>query len=222
METVFETVFKQYWNWTVFKQYFYCLNTVPLLFQKCQIFEYCLHYCFEYCFITVQKFWALDWVYSDEQASIWPSWARSDSENCRNDTQGFFFFSNNFNWCGCAGVAATGGTRRAHNCTPVKDILLLADSNYITWAPSIPCCLLLRPPVSRLGIVQTLPSKYQKKFRIIIRRVQVRWHGYQRLWHSSTESEKKRGARVLSCKPPQGPLPHETAWVSCGDCCYQR
>ena len=52
-----------------------------------------------------------------------------------------FFFSNNFNLRGCAGVAATGGTRRAHNFIPVKDILLLADSNYITWAPSIPCCL---------------------------------------------------------------------------------
>ena len=73
-----------------------------------------------------------------------------------------FFLSNNFNWRGCAGVAATGGTRRAHNCTPVKDILLLADSNYITWAPSIPCCLLLRPPVSRLGILQTLPSKTKR------------------------------------------------------------
>ena len=69
------------------------------------------------------------------------------------------FSRNNFNLRGCSGVAATGGTRRAHNCIPVRDILLLADSNYITWAPSVPCCLLLRPPVSRLGILQTLPSK---------------------------------------------------------------
>ena len=44
----------------------------------------------------------------------------------------------------------------------MKDILLLADSNYITWAPSIPCCLLLRLRVSRLGILQTLPSKNQR------------------------------------------------------------
>ena len=73
-----------------------------------------------------------------------------------------FFFSNNFNLRSCAGVTATSGTRRAHNCKPMKDILLLADSNFFTWAPSIPCCLLLRPPVSRLGILQD--------FRIIIRR----------------------------------------------------
>ena len=72
---------------------------------------------------------------------------------------GLFFCRNNFNLRGCAGVAAIGGTRRAHNCIPVKSNLLLADSNYITWAPSVPCCLLLRPPVSRLGILQTLPSK---------------------------------------------------------------
>ena len=29
-------------------------------------------------------------VYSDQQASIWPSWARSDSENGRNQTVGIF------------------------------------------------------------------------------------------------------------------------------------
>ena len=62
-------------------------------------------------------------VYSNEQASICPSQARSDSDNGRND--------------GCAGVAATGGTRRAHNCIPAKDILLLADSNYITWVYAV-------------------------------------------------------------------------------------
>ena len=109
------------------------------------------------------------------------------------------FCRNNINLRGCPRVAATGGTRRAHNCIHVKDILLLADSNYITWAPSIPCCLLLRPPVSRFGILQKLLTKTQKNFRIIIRRVQVRSHGYQRLKHSSTESQK-RGACVLSCK----------------------
>ena len=81
-------------------------------------------------------------VYSNEQDSIWPSEARSDSDNGRIET-------NNFILRGCAGVAATGGARRAHYCMPVKDILLLADSNYITWEPSIPCCLLLRLPVSR-------------------------------------------------------------------------
>ena len=43
---------------------------------------------------------------------------------------------------GCAEVAATGGARRAHHFTHVKEMVLLPDSNYITWAPSIPCCLL--------------------------------------------------------------------------------
>ena len=70
-----------------------------------------------------------------------------------------FFSSNNFNWRGCAGVAATSGSRRAHRFTHVKMSSLIADSNYITWAPSIPCCLLLRPPVSRLGNLHTLPSE---------------------------------------------------------------
>ena len=37
------------------------------------------------------------------------------------------------------GVAATGGTRRAHHFMHIKEMLLLADSNYITWARSIPC-----------------------------------------------------------------------------------
>ena len=58
------------------------------------------------------------------------------------------YFRNNFNLRGCDGVAATGGTKRAHHhFTNVKEMLLLPDSNYTTWAPSIPCCLLSRPPV---------------------------------------------------------------------------
>ena len=63
-------------------------------------------------------------------------------------------------------------------------------------------------------LCKTLPSKKPKNFRIIIRRVQVRWHGYQRLWHSSTESER-RGALCSFPASHRGPLPHETAWVSC-------
>ena len=39
---------------------------------------------------------------------------------------------NNSNMRDCAGVAATGGTRRAHHFKYGKDLLLLADSNYIT------------------------------------------------------------------------------------------
>ena len=73
-----------------------------------------------------------------------------------------FFFSDNFNLRGCAEVAATGGTRRVHHFTHVKMILRLADSNYITWAPSISCCLLLRPPVSKLGNLHTRPSESEE------------------------------------------------------------
>ena len=108
---------------------------------------------------TMTRDFCIVLVYSSEQTSIWPSWARSDSDNGRNETEGFFSATTSFNLCGCDGVAATGGTRRAHNCVPVEDILVLADPNHITWAPSVPCCLLLRPPVSRLGTLQTLPSK---------------------------------------------------------------
>ena len=46
-------------------------------------------------------------VYSNEQTSIWSSWAPSDSDNGRNETEGFLF-GNIFNLRGCAGVAATG------------------------------------------------------------------------------------------------------------------
>ena len=38
-------------------------------------------------------------------------------------------------------------------------MLLLPDSNYITWVPSIPCCLLPSPPVSKLGNLHTFPSE---------------------------------------------------------------
>ena len=69
----------------------------------------------------------------------------------------FFFFRNNFNFRGCAGVAATGGNRRAHHFTHLKDMLMLPDSNCITSAPNTPCCLQSRPPVSRLGNLHTLP-----------------------------------------------------------------
>ena len=69
------------------------------------------------------------------------------------------FSNNNFKMRACARVAATGGTRRAHHFIHVKGILLLADSNHIAWAPSIPCCLLSRPPESRLGILHTLSSE---------------------------------------------------------------
>ena len=65
-------------------------------------------------------------------------------------------YRNNFNFCGCAGVAATGATRRAHHFTQEKEILLLADSNYITWRP--PCCLLSRPP--GLGNLHTLKKNF--------------------------------------------------------------
>ena len=60
---------------------------------------------------------------------------------------------------GCAGVAATGGTRRAHHFIHVEHV---TDSKNITWAPSIPCGLLSRPHVSRLGNLHTLSSETQE------------------------------------------------------------
>ena len=59
------------------------------------------------------------------------------------------------------GAAAT---RRAHHSTHVKDMLLLADSNYITWSSNIPCCLLSRPSVSRLGNLCTFREKPKYDF----------------------------------------------------------
>ena len=54
-----------------------------------------------------------------------------------------------------------------HTCplfhTRQREILLLADSNHITWAPSIPRCLLSRPPVSRLGNSHTLRSERNQR-----------------------------------------------------------
>ena len=116
---------------------------------------------------------------------------------------GLCFFGNNFNLRGCAGVVATGGTRRSHNCIHVKSILLLADSNYITWAPSIPfvSCndLLCRDWVFCKHVRQK-----QKKLQNYHSQ-SPSWHGCQRLWHSSTESEK-RGACVLF-RQATGPSP---------------
>ena len=96
---------------------------------------------------TMTRDFCVGSVYSDEQASIWPSWARSDSDDGRNQTAGFFF-RNKF-----------GGTRNANHFTHVKVMLLLPDSNHITWASSVPCCLLSRPPGSRLGNLRHVPSE---------------------------------------------------------------
>ena len=83
----------------------------------------------------------------------------SEKDHGRNQTAFFFFFRNNFSLRGCAGAATTGGSRRAHHLIHVNEMLLLAGSNYITWAPSVPCCLLPRPPVSRWGTLHTLASE---------------------------------------------------------------
>ena len=56
--------------------------------------------------------------------------------------------------------------------------------------------------MSRLGNLHTLPSETKE----------LQNFPSQSACDSSTESEK-RGACVFSCKP-QGPLPHETAWVA--------
>ena len=88
-------------------------------------------------------------VCSDEQPSIWP--ARSDSDNGRNQNSGLFFPQQlQFAWlcCSCR-------YWRHQTCLPFhtrkKRCYLLTGSNYITWAPSVPCCLLSRHLLSRWG-----------------------------------------------------------------------
>ena len=136
------------------------------------------------------------------QASISPSWARSDSDNGRNQTVGFFDSRNRCNLRGCAGVAATGSTRPAHHCTYAKEMLLLPDSHYIT------------SPLPRLGNVHTIPSETEEL------------QNFPSLSPSALTREPTtlaffNGACVL-CYKPQGSLPHETAWVSCSDCSCRR
>ena len=54
-------------------------------------------------------------------------------------------------------------------CPPLhtrkREVLRLADSNCITWAPSIPCCLLSRPHVSRFGHLLALLFINQRSTR---------------------------------------------------------
>ena len=138
---------------------------------------------------------------------------RSDSDKGRNQTAGFF------NLRGCAGVAATDGTRRAHNCIPVQDILLLADSNYITWAPSIPCCLLLRPPVSRLGILQTLPSKTKRTSEMSFAESKCADTGTN---DSGILPRSLRSVEPVCFPASHRALLHVGPRGSCGDCSYRR
>ena len=69
-----------------------------------------------------------------------------------------FFYRKNFNLRGCAGVAATGGTRRAHHFMHVKSCYCLVIPITSRGRPVL-CCLLSRPPVSRLGNLHNLPSE---------------------------------------------------------------
>ena len=54
-------------------------------------------------FSTMTRDFCVGCVYSDEQASIWPSQTRSDPDNGRNQTAGFVVCRNNFNFRGCCG-----------------------------------------------------------------------------------------------------------------------
>ena len=95
--------------------------------------------------------------------------------------------------------------------TRKRDVPASSNSTYITWAPSVSCCLRSGPPVSRLGNLHTPPSETEELLHFLSQG--------PRHWHSTTECQKRR-ACVLCCKP-QGSLPRETARVSYGDSYYR-
>ena len=154
--------------------------------------------------------------YSNEQASIWPSLAHGQILTLADIKLRFFFFAT------------------TSICVVALELPRLVTPDVPTMSHTWKRCYCFLNPItspifrvvschdllSRDGVICTHFHQKPKNFRIVLRRVQVRRHGYQRPWHSSTESEK-RGACVLSCKP-RGSHPHETAWVSCGDCSYRR
>ena len=108
---------------------------------------------------TMTRDFCVGFVHSNEQASNWHSWARSDSDNGRNETAGFFFPATTSICVVALELPRLVAPDVPNHFTHLKEMLLLPDSNYITWAPSIPCCLLSRPPVSRLCNLHTLPSE---------------------------------------------------------------
>ena len=107
-----------------------------------------------------------------------------------------------------------------HHFTHEKEMLLLPDSNYITWAPSIPGCLLSRRPVSRLGILQTLQSKIKELHNFpsqspsALSRVPTTLAFFNGILRNVEPVCFPASHRSLSHTKPCG--------VSCGDCSYRR
>ena len=120
---------------------------------------------------------------------------------------------------GCAGVAATGGTRRAHNCIPVKDILMLVDSNYITLAQDSVLSFVTTYCV-KIWYFANTSVKNQRTLELSLAESKcddtgTNDSGILQLSLGNVEP-------VCFLDKPQGPPPLETAWVSCGHCSYRR
>ena len=98
--------------------------------------------------------------------------------------------------------------RCAHHFIHVKEIVLLADSNCITWAPSFPCCLLSRPPVSRLGTVHTLPSETKELHNFSSRgSCALTWviaTSHKALFHLKPRASPTAAELTVSKTPPEG------------------
>ena len=120
---------------------------------------------------------------------------------------GFSFSRNNFNLRGCAEVAATGGTKRAHHFTHVEGMLLLPDSTYITWAPRIPRCL---------------PSQFAHT-HTFVRNQRTSEFSFAESKCADTGTTN-RGILLRSVRnvPVCFATSHKAAWVSEGDCSYRR
>ena len=111
-------------------------------------------------------------VYLDEQATSGPP--RHGLILTMAEIKLLAFFFNIFNLRGCASVAATCGTRRAHHFTHVKEMLLLPDKNYITWASSIPCSPVTTSCVNIGYFAHTSIRNQRTSEFLSLRRVQVR------------------------------------------------
>ena len=99
------------------------------------------------------------------------------------------------------------------------EMLLLPDYNYITWAPSIPCCLLSRPPLSRLGNLHTHFRQKPKNFRIFLRRVSPS----ALTWYRAFFNKVSEACSPVYFATSHTALSHmKPAWVSNGDCSWRK
>ena len=131
----------------------------------------------------------MGFVYSKEQASIWPSWARSDSDSRRNQTAGFFSQQLQSAW-----LAWSCRDWWHQTCPPFN-----TRKEDVTDS-SIPCCLLSRPPA---GNLHTSPSKTREEISFAESKCADTGTND---WHSSKKCQKRRDC-VLCCKP-LGSFPH--------------